>query len=288
MKMRSKDLATYVLFGSLLMGAIGVLVLNPGGGLLGWVQIGSAGWLVLVGAAFLTGYIDTCVGGGHGTILTPILILLGFPPSMVVPAILLSEIGIGILSVILNHRAGNIRLARGEHHRQVLLVLAAASLVGSVIAVTAAVKLPAHWVNLYIGLVIIAVGLLLMKKPAFGEVSMKRIMMLGTIAAFNKSISGGGYGPLLTSGQVLSGVCEKGAVSITPPARGLTGLIAVVLYFMAKNTLEISLAVPLILGSLLAMPVAVMTVAAIDAAMLRRGITLATLVLGLLLVIKAL
>jgi len=34
--------------------------------------MGSAGWLVLVGAAFLTGYIDTCVGGGHGTILTPI------------------------------------------------------------------------------------------------------------------------------------------------------------------------------------------------------------------------
>jgi uncharacterized membrane protein YfcA len=285
--MKSKDIATYALFGSLLIGAIGILVLNHGGGLLGRVQIGSAGWLVLLGAAFLTGYIDTCVGGGHGTILTPVLILLGFPPSMVVPAILLSEIGIGLLSIILNHRAGNIKLARGENHRKVLIVLAAGSLIGSVIAVTAAVKLPAHWVNLYIGLVIVAVGLLLLKKPTFGEVSMKRIMALGTIAAFNKSISGGGYGPLLTSGQVLSGVCEKGAVSITPPARGLTGLIAVVLYFMAKNTLEISLALPLALGSLLAMPVAVMTVSVIDAQKLRRGITLATLALGLLLVIKA-
>jgi uncharacterized membrane protein YfcA len=56
---------------------------------------------------------------------------------------------------------------------------------------------------------------------------------------------------------------------------------------MAKNTLEISLALPLALGSLLALPVAVFTVAAIDASMLRRGITLATLVLGVLLVIKA-
>jgi hypothetical protein len=285
--MRAKDVATYALFGSLLIAVVGIVALNHGVGLLGRVQIGSAGWLVLVGAAFLTGYIDTCVGGGHGTILTPILILLGFPPAMVVPAILLSEIGIGVLSVILNHRAGNIRLARGEHHRQVLLVLAAGSLIGSVIAVTAAVKLPAQWVNLYIGLVIVAVGLLLLKKPTFGEISMKRIMALGTIAAFNKSLSGGGYGPLLTSGQVLSGVGEKGAVSITPPARGLTGLIAVVLYFMAKNTLEISLALPLALGSLLALPVAVFTVAAIDASMLRRGITLATLVLGVLLVIKA-
>ncbi|MEI7881722.1 MAG: sulfite exporter TauE/SafE family protein [bacterium] len=285
--MRFKNVATYALFMIMIIGVIAIIALNHGGGLLGRVQIGSAGWLVLVGAAFLTGYIDTCVGGGHGTMLTPILILLGFTPAMVVPAILLSEIGIGALSVILNHRAGNIQLARGGQHRQVLIVLAAASLIGSVIAVTVAVKLPAQWVNLYIGMVIVGVGLLLLTKPTFGKVSMKRIMALGMVAAFNKSLSGGGYGPLLTSGQVLSGVCEKGAVSITPPARGLTGLIAVVLYFMAKNTLEISLALPLALGSLLAMPVAVFTVAAIDAPLLRRGITLATLLLGILLVIKA-
>ena len=68
----------------------------------------------MFGAAFLTGYIDTCVGGGHGTLLTPILILFGFRSTVVVPAVLLSEIGIGILATILNHRAGNIRLAQGE------------------------------------------------------------------------------------------------------------------------------------------------------------------------------
>jgi uncharacterized membrane protein YfcA len=206
----------------------------------------------------------------------------------VVPAVLLSEIAIGILATILNHRAGNIRLAQGEQHRRVLLVLAACSLVGSFIAVTVAMQAPPKWVNAYIGMMIMAVGVLLLAGRGIPrKFSMRRIAVLGTIAAFNKGLSGGGYGPLLTSGQILSGVGEKGAVSITPPARGLTSLFAVTLYFAARGRLELNLAAPLIIGSLLAMPAAVGTITWIEAPMLRKGITVATLILGALLVIKA-
>jgi len=287
--MTKKDILTGGLLAGLLAGLVGIAVINCGAITPDLVRVGSTGWFAVLGMAFLTGYLDTCVGGGHGTMLTPVLILLGFPSRTVVPAILLSEVGIGILSTILNHRAGNIRLARGEQHRRVLIVLSVCSLVGSVVAVTAAVRLPQRWVNLYIGLVIVAVGLLVATgwRSARGF-SMRRIVVLGTVAAFNKGISGGGYGPLLTGGQVLSGVCEKGAVSITPPARGLTGLISVLLYFTAQGTLELGLALPLILGSLLAMPVAVLTITRVRADMLRKGIVAATLVLGVLLVVKAL
>jgi uncharacterized membrane protein YfcA len=288
--MMKKDvLLTYGLLGGLLAGFVGVVVVNSEAITPDLVHIGSSGWFAILGVAFLTGYLDTCVGGGHGTMLTPTLILLGFPSKMVVPAILLSEIGIGILATILHYRAGNIRLARGEQHRRVLLVLSVCSLVGSVMAVTAAVRLSQRWVDLYIGVVIVSVGLLLATgwRSARGF-SMRRIIVLGTVAAFNKGISGGGYGPLLTGGQVLSGICEKGAVSITPPARGLTGLISVILYFAAKGTLELGLALPLIVGSLLAMPVAVLTVAKVNADVLRKGIVAATLILGALLVVRAL
>jgi len=64
-------------------------------------------------------------------------------------------------------------------------------------------------------------------------------------------------------------------------------LISVILYFAAQGTLELGLALPLVLGSLLAMPVAVFTVARVSAAVLRKGIVVATLVLGVLLVVKA-
>jgi hypothetical protein len=285
---KTKHLAAVALCIGLLAAFAAIIALNYGVLSPAHVQVGSHAWFIVLIAAFLTGYIDTCVGGGHGTLLTPVLILLGFAAAMVVPAILLSEICIGILATILNYRAGNIRLAQGEQHRRVLLVLAASSLVGSLIAVTVAVQAPPNWVNAYIGVVIMAVGiLLLVGRGTPREFSMRRIAVLGTVAAFNKGLSGGGYGPLLTSGQILSGVGEKGAVSITPPARALTGLFAVSLYFAARGHLELNLAAPLIIGSLLAMPAAVGTVTWIEAAMLRKGITLATLVLGALLVIKA-
>lgn len=287
--MKPKTIAVCALGVGLVAAAAGLMALNHEGAALTHMVAGGRGWCVVLAAALLTGYVDTCVGGGHGTLLTPILILLGFPATMVVPAILLSEICIGILATILNHRVGNIRLGHGEQHRRVLFMLAGCSLVGSVIAVSLAVKAPPKWVNAYIGVIIIAVGLLLLSgRKLFREFSMGRIVVLGTVAAFNKALSGGGYGPLLTSGQIVSGVCEKGAVSITPPARGLTGLISVVLYFAARGTLELDLAVPLIIGSLVAMPAAVYTVAWIDEAVLRRGVTLVTIVLGCLLVIKAL
>jgi hypothetical protein len=266
-----------------------IIALNYGVLSPGLMRVGSRGWFVVLIAAFLTGYVDTCVGGGHGTVLTPILILLGFAAAMVVPAVLLSEICIGVVATVLNHRVGNIRLSRGGQHRRVLLVLAMWSLVGSFIAVTVAVNAPPKWVNAWIGLIIIAVGVLLLAGRAVpGEISMRRIALLGAIAAFNKGLSGGGYGPLLTSGQLLSGVSEKGAVSITPPARGLTGLFSVALYFAAKGRVELALAAPLTIGSVLAMPAAVATVAWIEPRMLRKGVTVVTLVLGALLLMKAL
>lgn len=283
-----KSLATYALFVALVAGAAGLVALSYGKAASGGVQIGVTRWLVVAGIAFLTGYVDTCVGGGHGTLLTPVLMLVGFPAGMVVPAILLSEIGIGLLSMFLNHRAGNLDLRYGGDHRRVLAILAVCSVIGSAVAVMAVLRLPAKYVNLYIGVVVIGVGLLLLVPRRAAKVSIPRLITLGIVAAFNKGISGGGYGPLLTSGQVLSGVCEKGAVSITPPARGLTGFLTVLLYFAASGKLECALALPLAVGSLLAIPVAVSTVKAIDPVILRRSITGVTVALGGLLVVNAL
>ena len=290
--MTKKDVLIGGLLVGLLAGLVGIVVI--GGRAMSQmnanaIRIGSVGWFTVLGMALLTAYLDTCAGGGHGTMLTPMLVLLGFSSRAVVPAILSSEVVIGIFATILNHRAGNIRLARGEQHRRVLMVLSVCSLVGSVVAVAAAVRLPQRWVHLYIGLVIVAVGLLVATRWRSARgFSMRRIVVLGTVAAFNKGISGGGYGPLLTAGQVLSGVCEKGAVSITPPARGLTGLISVILYYTLQGRLELGLVLPLVLGSLLATPVAVLTVARVRADVLRKGIVAATLVLGTLLLVKAL
>ena len=53
---------------------------------------------VLVTGAFLCEYVDSTLGMGYGTTLTPIFLLMGFSPMQIVPSILLSELISGILA----------------------------------------------------------------------------------------------------------------------------------------------------------------------------------------------
>ena len=53
---------------------------------------GSLGMFALIATiAFLCEYMDSSLGMGYGTILTPVLMILGFSPLDVVPCLLLSE-----------------------------------------------------------------------------------------------------------------------------------------------------------------------------------------------------
>ena len=72
---------------------------------------------------------------------------------------------------------------------------------------------------------------------------MEKIIFSGTIASFNKGMSGGGYGPIVTVGQILSGVEGKSAVGITSLAEGLTCLVGVITYiFISKSPIDWKLA----------------------------------------------
>jgi hypothetical protein len=58
----------------------------------------------------------------------------------------------------------------------------------------------------------------------------RRIGGLGLVAALNKGISGGGYGPVVTGGQVLAGVRGRNAVGIASLAKGITSMVGVAAY----------------------------------------------------------
>ncbi len=90
--------------------------------------------------------------------------------------------------------------------------------------------------------------------------SWRKISLLGTIASFNKGMSGGGYGPLVMGGQILSGVGVKNAVGITSFSESVTCLAGVVLFFVMKKNIDWGLAPWLTLGALLSVPFAVKVV----------------------------
>lgn len=249
---------------------------------------GSAGLFVCVALlAFLGEYVDSSLGMGYGTTLTPILLILGFSPLQVVPAVLLSEFATGVSSGVMHHRLGNVDLSRRSPARKTMLILAACSMIGTVLAVFLAVNLPKDYLKIYIGIMITAIGLyILLNRGGAGGFSLRKIIGLGTVAAFNKGISGGGYGPLVTGGQICAGVPAKQAVGICSFAEGLVCLVGLGLYLMLQRGMAWNLALPLTLGGILSVPAATWTVRLLPENLLRRRVGYATLFLGCLTLVK--
>ena len=102
-------------------------------------------------------------------------------------------------------------------------------------------------------------------------------------------MSGGGYGPVVTGGQILSGVEGKSAVGITSLAEGLTCLVGVIAYVLiSKNSVEWKLAPFIIFGAVLSVPLSAKSVKLISTKKLKLAIALLTIALGLLTILRTL
>jgi len=263
--------------------------------------------------AFLAEYVDSTLGMGYGTTLTPVLLLMGYEPMQVVPAILLSELLTGLFAGLAHHRAGNAdfrpRLAGlrliiremkqsgiVESLRQVIprdlcvaMVIAACSIVGTLVAVFLAVRISKFYLELYIGTMVLVIGLyILLSRKKQHRFSWTKVTGLGLVASFNKGISGGGYGPLVTGGQILSGVEGKKSVAITSLAEGLTCVVGFLAYLLTKNIQDWTLFPFLCGGAVLSVPLSAYTVKLIKPSYLKLAIGLLTTALGTFTLVKVL
>jgi len=278
--------------GLLIVGGVALawLAFNTGVSLEGADLPAWAIFLIVAAIAFLAEYTDSSIGMGFGTVLTPVLLILGYSPLQVVPCLLLSETLSGLGGGLLHHRFGNVNLKWGTAANRTMLVLAIFSIIGTVAAVLAALSLPKAYVKLYIAAMIIGISLFLLIGGRLRlTFSMGKIVSLGIIAAFNKGISGGGYGPLITGGQVLLGVDEKAAIGTTTFTEGLVCLTGIVLYLVLKDGgLDWHLTLPVLCGALLSVPAATWTVRILPVHLLRPAMGGATLYLGVLLLVSIL
>ncbi len=271
-------------------------------------------WTIIIIAviAFLCEYMDSTLGMGYGTTLTPVFLLMGFSPMQIVPAILLSELITGLLAGFFHHLEGNVDLKPKSvdvfniakmlrplgyiktlrksipSHLKVALLLAACSIVGTVVAVFVAVSIPKFWLKLYIGCLVLSMGIIIL--ICFNrefKFSWKRVGLLGLIASFNKGMSGGGYGPVVTGGQILSGVEGKSAIGITSLAEGLTCLVGVITYLLVcNNPVDWKLAPYIVIGAVLSVPLSAKSVKIINERKLKVAIALLTIILGVLTILK--
>lgn len=277
--------------------AIGLLVLVAIAGLqqvfpqlrldLGGGVVAPSVWLMVLLASMACEYVDAALGMGYGTTLTVLLLMAGFAPLQIVPCVLLSQLVCGALATAMHHRDGNVDFLRDGQARRSAMVLSSLSFVGALAAVVLALRMDARWLSLLIALIVLGVGLLVL---ATARRTLRfrpgHLMAVGLVAAFNKGISGGGYGPLITSGQVVSGTQPRQAIAIAALAETVTCVVGLGAYLLLGGGLDWALAFPLVLGAVMSVPLATLTVRRIPGALLRYAIGGMTTVLGLVAVLR--
>ncbi len=236
-------------------------------------------WIIT--AAFIMELIDSTIGGGFGTVLSPLLLLSGFEPLMVVPAILLSEIFTGFVGGFLHQTFKNVDIKNDEKPRSSLKILVITGLFGSIIAVLLSISLPSIMVKTYIALLVVAMGFLVILTRN-GETNYRedRIWGIGLLCAFNKGISGGGYGPIVVSGQLLSGLDSKASVAVTSIAEAATCVFGLVIYALTGYFEIVSITVSICLGAILATPISAFGVSKIKHKRLRHLVGIGTIAIG--------
>lgn len=243
-------------------------------------------FLLVLAVAFAAEFMDSSLGMGYGTTLSPILLMLGYPPEEVIPALLFSEMCCGLVASCFHHSDGNINILKDKKLRKTAAPLFILSILGTCVAAYVTLRVSSYWLVFIIGLIITIIGLYIIingKKKVV--LSIKSLYVIGFIASFNKAFSGGGYGPLISGGQIISGISPVKAVATTSLAESLTCLVGLAIYTI-NFKLNSQLLVPLMIGSLSSVPLATVFIKYIPEKNFKMLIGYVTALFGIMLLSK--
>ncbi len=250
--------------------------------------------ILIAAMAFACEFVDSSLGMGYGTALTPLLLLMGFQPLQVVPCVLLSEFVTGTMAGGFHHAVGNARFDAklGNRDSKVMAILATTGIVGVIVAAVIAVRVSKQFLNTYIAIMVICMGLVMwLRRNKQHRFSWWGVMGVGLVSAFNKGMSGGGYGPIVTGGQILTGVRAATAIAVTSLSEGLVCLVGVIAYWAGlkgSGLIDWRLALPLVIGAVLSTPLTALTTKALDVKLnLKSLVSVVVLVLGCVTLYKA-
>ncbi len=264
-------------------------------------------FIVVLLVALVCQYISISFGTGYGITLTPLLLILGFAPLQVVPAVLFSQFTGGIVGSVLHHRLGNIELgfkrdrqssAKGRLGRlgcllprsndaRVIAILAIFGVIGVLVGVFTAVNIPRTVLETYIGAVVLGVGLLiLIRRNRQSTFSWRNLTAIGLLGGFNKGISGGVYVVLAAGGQIIVGRETRSSLGSTTVAVTIVCAAGFVGYLLLGGDIYWLLVAAASIGSVVAAPFAAVTVKRVATEKLKLAIGLATTTLGIVTLVR--
>ena len=210
-----------------------------------WQLIG----LLMFSAAIME-FVDSALGMMYGTVLSPFLILLGMDAKIVVPSLLISQSLGGFVASYRHHQFNNANFSSGSIDHKIATTLIWYGVIATVVGVYVSVSISQKILSTYIASLVIIISMFIFSGVTF-RLSRISIRLLGAISAFNKALSGGGFGPLVAGGQlVLKDRCEKGAIGSTDFAEAPICLLSFMLWVLMKGIPDLTIMLPLCVGSL--------------------------------------
>lgn len=244
-------------------------------------------WAGVLAVAFIAEYVHSSMGMAYGTILAPILILLGFDAHEVIHSVLLSQGIVNIVAGVAHVRAGNVNLSRGGEDMR---IIAAVLVMGAVIIPLGSWvshELPTTALEAYVGLTVVVMGLVLLVRRRFA-LSWRGIAACGLVSVVNKALTGTGFGPVLTAGQVASGKGARSSVGVSVVLIGPICLIAFASHYAVAPDLNIGLFAALTAGAVLAAPLGAGQTATLREASGRIGVGVLSLAVGMFMLVELL
>lgn len=228
--------------------------------------------IIIITLAAFCEFLDASLGMLFGTILSPVLVTLGIKPLIVVPSILISQAIGGLIASFLHHRFENVKFGLkikspkaivGEikevgffemirrtitRDLRASLIIAVLGILATISSVLIAISIPKAALEAYIGILVLIMGIVLLSKLKFNY-TWRRILAVGLLSSFNKGMSGGGFGPITTAGQIIAGRDGKSSIGSTTLAEAPICIAGFLTYFLTKGIQDWSLPLYLSMGA---------------------------------------
>jgi uncharacterized membrane protein YfcA len=203
----------------------------------GWV--GTNQWSIMWSIVFIAmffEFMDASAGMGFGTAITPLLLVMGFDPKQIVPVVMIQQGVAGLVGAFLHREFENVEWKFSPMSETIKLWLIIAvtgclAVAFSITAVYAVFKVGKVWIKLYVAILLLMMGVIsLWQSKKERPYRPKAMIGFAALAGFNKGVGGGGYGPVVTVGGLLSGVPVKSMLAVTAISEGTVSTFSIIVW----------------------------------------------------------
>lgn len=217
--------------------------------------MGLNNFLTFVIAGFIAQLIGGALGMGYGISSNLLLMSFGVPPAVATASIHVAELFTAGASGFTHWKLDNVDKALFQR-------LAISGVIGAVVGAFLLTQIPGQIIRPYIAIYLLVMGLVILYK-GFRKAQLRpittHIAPLGMVGAFFDAIGGGGWGTIVASTLLARGNHPRKTVGSVTLARFFVSLsVSITLLGVVSLSQTLWMILGLIMGGLLAAPLAVM------------------------------